>query len=204
MKSTHSTKISLNVRVGAASLLSSHKTTRFIDIVLRGGWEAKGISRLFIYIEGIQYPISCAGRALSGWRDSHVTVHQPECCFLNADNATQIDNLVVKLFHCSVPDMHANGKLWPLALCMFATLLMHFPEMRSKYPRHELLTILVDKANECDITLKELLEWGKAVKDKFHNSNMEANLNAGETLIPVLLEKIVVLEKVVASNQEVR
>lgn len=132
-----------------------------------------------------------------------MTVHQPECCFLNADNATQIDNLVVKLFHCSVPDMHANGKLWPLALCMFATLLMYLPEMRSKYPRHELLTILVDKANECDITLKELLEWGKAVKDRFNDSNMEASLNVGETLIPVLLEKIVVLEKVVASNQEV-
>ena len=32
---------------------------------------------------------------------------------------------------------------------------------------------------------------------------MEANLNTGETLIPVLLEKIVVLEKVVASDQEV-
>ena len=87
---------------------------------------------------------------------------------------------------------------------MFATLLMYLPEMRSKYPRHELLTILVDKANECDITLKELLEWGKAVKDRFNDSNMEASLNAGETLIPVLLEKIVVLEKAVASNQEVR
>ena len=32
---------------------------------------------------------------------------------------------------------------------------------------------------------------------------MEASLNVGEILIPVLLEKIVVLEKVVGSNQEV-
>ena len=116
---------------------------------------------------------------------------------------TRIGNLVVKLFHCSVPDMHANGKLWPLALCMFATVLMYLPEMRSKYPRHELLTILIDKANERDISLKELLEWGKAVKERSNESNMEASLNTGETLIPVLLEKIVVLEKVVASNQEV-
>lgn len=65
------------------------------------------------------------------------------------------------------------------------------------------MTILIDKANECDISLKELLEWGKAVKERFNESNMEASLNTGETLIPVLLEKIVVLEKVVASNQEV-
>ena len=70
-----------SLRVGAASLLSCHKTTSFIDIVLHGGWEAKGISRLFIYIEGILYPISCAGRALSGWRDSHCSVYQPFCCF---------------------------------------------------------------------------------------------------------------------------
>ena len=32
---------------------------------------------------------------------------------------------------------------------------------------------------------------------------MEASLNTGETLLPVLLEKIVVLKEVVASNQEV-
>ena len=99
--------------------------------------------------------------------------------------------------------MHANGKLWPLALCMFATVLMYLPEMRSKYPRHELLPILLDKANECDITLRDLLEWGKAVREKFNETNMEATLNTRETLIPVLLEKIVVLEKTVTGHQEV-
>ena len=46
-------------RVGAANLLACHRTTRFIDIVLRGGWEAKSMSRMFIYIEGVMHPISC-------------------------------------------------------------------------------------------------------------------------------------------------
>jgi hypothetical protein len=99
--------------------------------------------------------------------------------------------------------MHADGKLWPLALCIFATVLMHLPEMRSKFPLHEMLSILVEKANECDVTLKHLLEWGKAVKEKFNEINMEANLNMGETLIPVLLEKVVGLEKAVTRHEEV-
>ena len=80
---------------------------------------------------------------------------------------------------------------------------MYLPEMRSRYPKHELLPILLEKATECGINLKELLDWGREVKDRFKESNMEATLNTGETLVPLLLEKIVVLEKRVASHEEV-
>lgn len=99
--------------------------------------------------------------------------------------------------------MDTDGKLWPLAKCLFATLLMHLQEMRSRYPRHDVLPILLDKANDCGITLKDLLQWGKMVKERFTESNMIATLQTGETLIPILLEKIVVLDKTISSQQEV-
>ena len=48
------------------------------------------MSRMFIYIEGVLHSISCAGRALAGWRDSHTNVFQPECCFITQSNDTQV------------------------------------------------------------------------------------------------------------------
>lgn len=189
--------------MGAANLLACHKTTRFIDIILRGGWEAKSMSRMFIYIEGVLHPISCAGRALAGWRDSHTNVFQPECCFITQSNETQVSNLIMKLFQCSVRDMHTRGKLWPLALCLFATLLMYLPEMRSRYPNHGVSHVLMEKSQECDIRLGQLLEWSKMVKVRFDHRNMEATLDEGQSLIPVLLERIVILEKNAKASHEV-
>ena len=161
------------------------------------------MSRMFIYIEGVLHPVSCAGRALAGWRDSHTNVFQPECCFITESNETQVSNLIMKLFQCSVRDMHTHGKLWPLALCLFATLLMHLPEMRSKYPNHGVLVVLMEKSQECDIKLGQLLEWSKAIKAQFDFRNMEATLNEGQSLIPVLLERIVILEKNAKASHEV-
>lgn len=48
------------------------------------------------------------------------------------------------------------------------------------------------------------MEWGKAVGEEFNESSMEALLNARESLIPVLREKIVVLEKAFNRFEEVR
>ena len=119
-----------NTRVGAATLLTDHPTCKLENTIFRGGWEAKGFSRAFCYIGGIMNPISTAGRALAGWKDSRVRVHQPDCVSLLGQNETQIENLIVKLFHCSVTELHPRGKLWPLAKCLFATFLMHLSEMR--------------------------------------------------------------------------
>ena len=145
-------------RVGAANHLACHKTVEFIDVVLGGGWEGESISRLFIYIEGVLHPISSAGRALAGWRDSTVDVYQPVYCFMQSHNKVQIENLIIKLFQCSVQELHPRGKLWPLAKCMFATLLRYLPQLRTEYPSHSVLSVLAEKATKCDITMSDLLK----------------------------------------------
>jgi hypothetical protein len=48
------------------------------------------------------------------------------------------------------------------------------------------------------------MEWGKAVREKFNESSMEALLNTGESLVPVLREKITVLEEATNRLEEVR
>ena len=75
--------------------------------------------------------------------------------------------------------------------------------MRSTYPNHTVLRVITENAHECGITLAVLFQWSSSVKTKFENDNMEANLREGESLMPVLLERIIILEERVRSSQEV-
>lgn len=140
-------------------------------------------------------PISTAGRALSGLKDSRVHVHQPDCASLLGWNETQIENLIVKLFHCSVAEMHPRSKLWPLAKCLFATFLMHLSEMRVKYSEHLTLRAVSEKSIECGLNMNILLEWGATIRSKWISDNMTAAIDSGESLIPFLLERVVMLER---------
>ena len=173
------------------------------DTIFRGGWEAKGFCHAFCYIGGILGPISNAGKALSGWKDSKVEVHQPDCSSIPAMFDTQVENLIVKLFHCSATDMCPDGKLWPLAKCLFATYLMHMSAMRIKYPNHMTLKAVAEKANECGLQMSLLLEWGNDVKNKFVSDNIKAVIDDGGSLIPIMLERIVILERNAKLHQEV-
>jgi hypothetical protein len=102
----------------------------------------------------------------------------------------------VKLFQCSVEELHRRGRLWPLAKCLFAAILLFLPHLRSTYPAHGVLSVLVEKASEYDLTMANLLQSSILVRNKFDNDNMEASHQEGETLIPVLLGRIVTLERI--------
>ena len=194
----------LTTRVGAGSLLTVHPTCKLEDFIFRGGWEAKGFSRAFCYIGGILGPISTAGRALSGWKDSRMFVHQPDCTTIPAEFMIKVDNLIVKLFQSSVSGMDPRGRLWPLAKCIFASYLVNLSTIRVKYPNHPTLPILREKCDECDIRFSLLLEWGVQISKKFQSDNMRAVVQEGGSLIPLLLERVVVLEECVTSQKEVR
>ena len=183
--------------------MTTHPTCKLENTIFRGGWEAKGYCRAFCYIGGILEPISTGGKALSGWRDSRVKVHQPDCTSLPSGNETKIENLIIKLFHCSVCDMHPRGKLWSLAICLFSTFLMHLSEMRVKYPEHMTLRTVAEKSQECGLSLSILLEWGTLIRNKFDADNIVAVINDGGSLLPLLLERIVVLEKNARVQHEV-
>lgn len=184
-------------------MLTCHPTCKLEDTIFRGGWEAKGFCRAFCYIGGILQPVSNAGRALSGWKDSKIAVIQPDCSTIPVMFDTQVENLIVKLFHCSVTDMCPRGKLWPLAKCLFATFLMHMSEMRIKYPHHMALKAMSEKCSECDLPFVLLLSWGDEIKNKFLIDNVRAVIDDGESLLPIALERIVILENNGKKHQEV-
>ena len=56
------------------------------------------------------------------------------------------------------------------------------PQLRSTYPAHGVLSVLVEKASECDLTMANLLQWSVLVRNKFDGDNMEASHLEGETL----------------------
>lgn len=126
-------------------------------------------------------------------------MHQPDCSSIPSGNETQVENLIVKLFHCSVGAMHPRGKLWPLAQCLFATYLMNLSDMRVKYPGHSTLRTVCEKSNECGTRL----EWGATVKNKFEVDNIKAVVDEGGSLLPLMLQRIVILENNVRVHQEV-
>ena len=76
--------------------------------------------------------------------------------------------------------------------------------MRIKYPSHSTLNILSEKCNECDVRVSVLLEWGVQMGNKFKMDNIKAVTHGGESLIPLLLERIVILEDCVTSQKHVR
>lgn len=190
-------------RVGAAMLLTDHSTCKLEDTLFRGRWDTKGISSGFCYIGGIINPITNAGKALSGWKDSRMSVQQPDCSTRPADFMIKVNNLIVNLFQSSIFDMDPDGRLWKLAKCTF-TFLVYYSTMRIKYPSHPTLSILNEKCNECDIRVNVLLEWGVQIGNIFKMDNIKAVMHGGESLIPFLLERVVILEDCVTSQKQVR
>jgi hypothetical protein len=153
----------------------------------------ESMSKAFVYIAGILESVSRAGKALAGWERTKIKIFQPSCIFMN---------LMIKLFQCSVPQMKRTGRLWPLANCLLATTLMYLSETMVKYPRHKILVVVREMAEDCDITMKELLEWGRLVKDKFTTDHAVA-VHQGNELMPIVFEKIVEMERNEKSNSEV-
>jgi hypothetical protein len=117
-------------------------------------------------------------------------IHEPSCIFMTEDNITKVENLMIKLFQFSVPQMKRTGSLWPLANCLLATVLMYLSETMVEYPRRKVLLVVRVMAEDCDITLKELLEWGRLVKEKFITDHTVA-VNDKNELIPIMFKKIV-------------
>lgn len=80
---------------------------------------------------------------------------------------------------------------------------MHMSDMRIRYPNHLTLKAVAEKAHECGLHMTLLLEWGREIKNKFVFDNMKAVVNDGGSLIPFMLERIVILEKNGKLHQEV-
>lgn len=114
----------------------NHPTTELIHGILRGGWECASYCNIFEYLIRSVTSLSIAGRALAGWPNSRTKVFLPRCVFKTDINGTQVDNLIHALFQDSVPGMRPGCALWPLAECLFATLLLHLRSFQEKYPKH--------------------------------------------------------------------
>lgn len=80
---------------------------------------------------------------------------------------------------------------------------MHLSEMRSKYSNHLAVKTVTEKSNECGISMNQLLEWGSEIKNKFITDNVRAVIGEGGNLIPILLERIVILERNARCHHEV-
>ena len=65
------------------------------------------------------------------------------------------------------------------------------------------LKAVAEKANECGLQMSLLLEWGNDVKNKFVSDNIKAVIDDGGSLIPIMLERIVILERNAKLHQEV-
>ena len=163
----------------------------------------ESMSKAFVYIAGMLDSVSRAGKALSGWERTHRKIFQPSCTFMTQENSTKIENLIIKLFQCSVPQMNRAGKLWPLANCLLATTLMYLSETIREYPKHKILVVIRGMAEDCDISMRELLQWGTEVKDKFVADHAVAT-NNGNELLAVMFEKMVAMERMEKHNMEVR
>ena len=120
----------------------NHPTTELIHGILRGGWECASYCNIFEYLIRSIQSVSIGGRALAGWPNSRSKVYLPRCVFKNGLNSTQVDNLIHALFKDSVPGMRVGCILWPLAECLFATLLLYLQSFQEKYPKHAALVEL--------------------------------------------------------------
>ena len=119
------------------------------------------MSKAFAYISGILDSVSRAGKALSEWKETAPMIQQPTCAFITDENMTKVENLMIKLYKCSVPSMKRGWSLWPLAHCLFATTLMTLNEMMFEYPSNQVITAINRAAQECDISTRELLQYKK-------------------------------------------
>ena len=189
--------------VGAARLLTIPSEIKVEDTIARGGWYMESTSKVFVYIAGIIESVSRAGKALSGWKNTALHIHQPSCIFITEANVTRVENLMIKLFQCSVPQMKRSGRLWPLAHCLLATTLMYLEEMVIEYPTHQMLSVIKRSADECDISMRELLEWGAIIKEKFADDHAVV-VQPNNELIPMMFEKMLAMEKTAKINMEVR
>ena len=180
-----------------------HSETKFEDTCARGGWYMESMSKAFVYIARILDSVSRAGKALSGSKQTSMHIHQPTCVFITDENVTRVENLMIMLFQCSVPQMKRSGSLWPLASCLSATTLMYLEEMLIEYPNHQMLSVLERSATDCGISMRELLEWGATIKEKFVDDHAVV-VQQNNELLSMMFEKMISMEKTAKASIEVR
>ena len=162
----------------------------------------ESMSKAFVYIARILDSVSRAGKALSGWKQTSMHIHQPTCIFVTEENVTRVENLMIMLFQCAVPQMKRSGSLWPLAYCLLATTLMYLEEMMIEYPNHQMLSVLKRSATDCGISMRELLEWGAKIKEKFVDDHAVV-IQQNNELFSMMFEKILSMEKTAKASNEV-
>lgn len=149
----------------------NHPTTELIHGILRGGWECASYRNIFEYLIRSILSISIAGRALAGWTNSRAKVYLPRCVFKTASNAIPVDNLMHTLFQDSVPGMRPGEQLWPLADCLFATVLMHLQSFQEKYPNHVAFDHIVQTGDQLLHLLSSVLSETKFLIIYWNNWN---------------------------------
>ena len=95
-----------------------------------------------------------------------------------------------------------SGSLWPLAHCLLATTLMYLEEMMIEYPNHQMLSVLKRSATDCGISMRELLEWGAKIKEKFVDDHAVV-IQQNNELFSMMFEKILSMEKTAKASNEV-
>ncbi len=177
-----------SLRVGATNDMLNHPTTEFFHALARGGWECSGMTKMFEYVMLNDVAVSVGGKALSGWRNSRKKVKSPSLKPIIGDirSGINIDNLLNTLFSAlSTVQIKHEGLLMQLKRVMFASILLHWLTMTTKYYNSTIVQKIIRICSQFDIDSDVLLQWSEIIQSDWvlmNGGNLGKSDESEETL----------------------
>jgi hypothetical protein len=97
---------------------------------------------------------------------------------------TIVSNFISQLFSgAGIPELQRTGELYPFAKVMFASLMMHFPNMVRDMGYNDIIICnIMHVGNRLDVSLPKLGEWSKAMREQWELDNAQAFSAYGDAL----------------------
>jgi hypothetical protein len=160
-------------RIGSINTILGHPSCDIKHAVMRSGHDHKNACSVFEYMYAQPALVATAGRALQEYPSATNRSPQPRLVFLNDQNQTLIINFMRELLLLDEVEFFLSGKLWEFGKCLFATFLMHYDQYQlTMAANHPTIVRVQSTCKKFKISLQQLCEWGKLVKQDFHQKNV--------------------------------
>ena len=113
--------------------MAVHQDVSMDERIARGGWTpgsySGGNTNAEGYVEATPVGNAPGGKALAGWTNCHAHIFAPRIEILGWEVQDEVKNLINSLFVVDVPELRPQGRMRPLVMAAFASLLRHYREM---------------------------------------------------------------------------
>lgn len=189
------------LRAGSCDDMATNHLLSIVSMIARGDWDWTGECQIFGYITNKMH-VAFAGKTLAAWKDPRQKVSSPRLdAIIHPDAKAKVLRLAFHLFLFSPNCL--GDRLVGFRDAMVAVLLMYFEDKCQDLGYNNIVVkVITNTANQCQIPLADIREWGKLIRQDFNLRNAHNQSETGTDTDRANAAIITLSEAILTHKQE--